>query len=404
MKLTAKNVHTLPLPSRKTDHIAWDTDLPGFGLRLREGGSRTLVFQYKAGKQQRRVNLGAVTAVNFEKVRKVAQTLYHRVKIGEDPASDKANAKIKAAETLAATIRLYLERQKGRLKPRSLIEVERHLLMHAKPLHTLPLAKIERRQIAARLAEIAQDSGAVTANRVRASLSAFFSWTIQAGMLDANPVTGTAREPEKSRDRVLSANEIKQIWNALSDDHFGSIIKLLLLTGARANEIAALRWEEIHDDMVVLPAERTKNGRAHIIPLAPPARAILAAQSRRSTAADQPRELVFGIGEGAFAGWGKCREQLNQRIERTAGRPLDHWSPHDLRRTCATGMADLGIQPHVIEAVLNHVSGHRAGVAGIYNRATYSAEKRQALDRWADHIMAIVEGRETNITQLRREA
>ena len=390
MKLTAKNVHTLPLPRGKADYIAWDDDVPGFGLRLREGGSRTLVFQYKAGNQQHRINLGVVSAVNFEAARKTVKNLYHRVKLGEDPASDKADAKIKAAETLAATIKLYLERQKGRLKPRSLVEIERHLLIHAKPLHSLTLTKIERRTIASRLAEIARDSGAVTANRVRASLSAFFSWAIQAGMLDANPVTGTAREPEKSRDRVLSANEIKQIWDALSNDHFGSIIKLLLLTGARANEIAALRWDEVHDDMIVLPARRTKNGRAHIIPLAEPARAILAAQTRRVTADGQARDLVFGIGEGAFAGWGKCREQLNERIKKTAGRPLNHWTPHDLRRTCATSMADLGIQPHVIEACLNHISGHRAGVAGIYNRASYSAEKRQALDRWADHLLAIV--------------
>jgi integrase len=402
MKLTAKNAPTLPAPRGKADFIAWDDDVPGFGLRIRESGRRTLVFQYKVGDRQRRVNLGVVSALNFETARKTAKNLYHRVKLGEDPASDKADAKIRTAETLAATLKLYLERQKSRLRPRSLVEVERHLLVHAKPLHPLSLTKIERRTIASRLAEIARDSGAVTANRVRASLSAFFSWAIQAGMLDANPVTGTVREPERSRDRVLSANEIKQIWGALSDDHFGSIIKLLLLTGARANEIAALRWAEVHDDMIVLPAGRTKNSRAHIIPLAEPARAILAAQPRRLTATGQPRDLIFGIGEGAFAGWGKCREQLNERIEKMAGKPLDPWTPHDLRRTCATGMADLGIQPHVIEAVLNHVSGHRAGVAGIYNRATYSAEKRQALNRWAEHLMAIVEGRESNVTPLRR--
>jgi integrase len=405
MKLTAKNAHTLPLPSGKADYIAWDDDLPGFGLRLREGGSRTLVFQYKAGNQQHRMNLGAVSAVDFDKARKTAKSLYHRVKLGEDPASDKAEAKIKVAETLGATIKLYLARQKGRLKPRSLVEVERHLLVYVRPLHSLPLAKIERRTIASRLSEIAQDSGTVTANRVRASLSALCSWAIQAGMLDANPVTGTAREPERSRDRVLSANELKVIWNALADDHFGAIIKLLALTGARANEIAALRWDEVHDDMIVLPSERTKNSRAHIIPLSKPARAIIAAQPRRLDADGKPRGLIFGLGEGAFAGWGKSRQQLNEQILNKTGKSLNHWTPHDIRRSVATHMAEeITIPPHVIEAVLNHVSDHRAGVAGIYNRASYSAEKRQALDRWADHLMAIVEGRDSNIVTLQREA
>src|SRR5262249_60450903 len=127
------------------------------------------------------------------------------------------------------------------------------------------------------------------------------AWAIQEDIAEFNPVTGTGRAPEKSRDRVLSTTEINLIWNALPDDHFGAIIKLLALTGARANEIAALRWDEVHDNMIVLPAERTKNGRAHIIPLAEPARAILAAQPRRVTADGQARDLVFGIGEGAFA-------------------------------------------------------------------------------------------------------
>jgi integrase len=291
------------------------------------------------------------------------------------------------------------------VKPRSLVEIERHLLVHLRSLHSLPLAKIERRTIAARLFEIEQASGKRTRNSVRATLHAMYAWSIQEGMAEFNPVTGTSRAPEKSRDRVLSATEINVIWNALPDDHFGAIIKLLALTSARANEIAALRWEEVHDNMIVLPAERTKNSRSHVIPLSEPARAILAAQPRRANADGQTRELVFGFGAGGFAGWGKCRERLNERITKATGKALPHWTPHDLRRTAATMMAELGVQPHVIEAVLNHVSGHRAGVAGIYNRANYEREKTIALDLWADRLMAIVKGRKTNIvTRLRREA
>jgi integrase len=402
MKLTAKNVPTLPLPAGKSEQVYWDDDVPGFGLRLREGGSRTIIFQY--GPPTRKMKLGAVSAVDFEKARKTARSLYHRVQLGEDPASDKAEARVKLAETLEATIKLYLTRQKSRLKPRSLVEIERHLLVHLKPLHSLPLAKIERRTIASRLSEIERASGNRTRNMVRATLHAMYAWAIQEGMAEFNPVTGTSRAPEKSRDRVLSAAEIALIWNALPDDHFGAIIKLLALTGARASEIAALRWDEVRDGMILLPAERTKNSRSHIIPLSEPARAIIAAQPRRAIGDGKARELVFGFGEGAFAGWGKCRQRLNERIAAASGKALPHWTPHDLRRTAATMMAELGVQPHVIEAVLNHVSGHRAGVAGIYNRASYEREKTVALDLLAEHLIAIVKGRKSKVTPLRRKA
>jgi integrase len=402
MKLTAKNVHTLRLPSGKSEHVYWDDDVPGFGLRLRETGARRLIFQY--GRQPtRKMKLGAVSAVEFEKVRKTARSLYHRVQVGEDPARDVADAKVKMAETLGATIKLYLARQKGRVKPRSLVEIERHLLVHLRSLHSLPLAKIERRTIAARLSEIEQASGNRTRNSVRATLHAMYAWAIQEGMAEFNPVTGTSRAPEKSRDRVLSATEINLIWNALPDDHFGAIIKLLALTGARANEIAALRWNEVHDNMIVLPAERTKNSRSHVIPLSEPARAIVKAQPQRVNVDGKTRELIFGFGEGAFAGWGKCRKRLNERIKKITGKALPHWTPHDLRRTAATMMAELGVQPHVIEAVLNHVSGHRAGVAGIYNRASYEREKAVALDLLAEHLTATVKGSKSRVTLLRRK-
>src|SRR5262245_41742690 len=160
---------------------------------------------------------------------------------------------------------------------------------------------------------------------VRATLHAMYAWAIQEGMAEFNPVTGTSRAPEKSRDRVLSAKELRAVWNALPDDHFGAIIKLLALTGARANEIAALRWDEVHDNMIVLPAERTKNSRSHVIPLSEPARAIINAQDRRANTDGKTRELVFGFGEGAFAGWGKCRERLNERITNETGKAQPHW-------------------------------------------------------------------------------
>jgi integrase len=216
-------------------------------------------------------------------------------------------------------------------------------------------------------------------------------------LIDSNPVIGTARNQERPRDRVLEPAELRLIWSALGSDDFGNIIKLLALTGQRAGEIAGLRWSEVRDDLIVLPGERTKNHRLHTVPLTIAVWAILDAQPRRPG-----RDLVFGNGEGPFSGWSSCKERLDARIAAANGKALPHWTPHDLRRTAATMMAELGIQPHIVECVLNHASGFRAGVSGTYNRALYEPEKRQALDMWADHLLAIVESRSSNVTSLKR--
>jgi integrase len=155
-----------------------------------------------------------------------------------------------------------------------------------------------------------------------------------------------------------------------------------LLTGQRAAEIGSLRWDEIHDDHIELPSTRTKNKHPHSIPLSAPAKSML---DKLRLAG---RTYCFGRDRHGFAGWSLCKKRLDDRIAK-ANAPLMPWVTHDLRRTCATGMINLGIQPHVVEAVLNHV-GHKSGVAGIYNRATYDTEKREALKRWARHVLEIV--------------
>ena len=163
----------------------------------------------------------------------------------------------------------------------------------------------------------------------------------------------------------------------------------------RAGEIAELRWDEVGDKQIQLPANRTKNGRAHTIPLTEPTKIILSRFKRDG------RTCVFGRVDTGFNGWHNCKQALNARIA-AAGKSLAEWKPHDLRRTVATRMAELGVQPHIVEAVLNHVSGHKGGVAGIYNRATYDKEKREALNLWAEHVVATVEGRAATVVPLKR--
>jgi integrase len=394
MKLTVKSTGALKLAPGQSDFIAFDNDIPGFGLRLRDGGSRTWIFQYKLGSKQRRMVIGSAKAITAEKARELAGVLHAKVRLGRDPAAAKAASIARAANDLGELVRRYLEHQKGELRPRSYVEVERHLARNAKALHGMPVSSIDRRTIADRLNLIAKESGAVTANRTRACLSAAFSWAMREGLAEANPVAGTGKREERARDRVLSDQEIKTIWDALEDDRFGAIVKLLTLTGQRKNEIAGLRWSEIDFDagLISLPAERTKNARPHQIPMSAAVAAILRAQPRAG-------EFVFGGVGGAFSGWSRSKDILDGRLPAMAP-----WVIHDLRRTCATRMADIGIAPHVVEAVLNHVSGHKGGIAGVYNRALYVAEKAQALDRWADHVAAILDGRKSNVTELRRPA
>jgi integrase len=396
MKLTAQNVQNLKLKAGETDVIHWDDELPGFGVRLRESGSRNFIYQYRVGTKQRRITLGAV-AIGLVKARETAKDLHAKIRLGADPAAETIQARHDATQTFGDISKLYLADKASSMRVRSFGNIERHLTDHAKPLHRLQLTKVTRGDIKTLLGGVAKTRGEVTANRVQTSISTFFAWCVEHGRTDANPCMGITKYKEQSRDRVLESWELRAIWNSLGDDHFGSIVKLLALTGQRQGEIAGLRWDEIRGDTIELPAERVKNNRHHTVPLSGPARAIIHAQHHIVG-----RDLIFGIGQGPFNGWSNSMDRLNDRIEEQLGKRLEHWTPHDLRRTAATMMADIGVQPWHIEAVLNHASGHKAGVAGIYNRSSYAREKRQALELWADKLMAIVEGRDSNVIPMRQ--
>ena len=247
----------------------------------------------------------------------------------------------------------------------------------------MPIRNVTRADVAAQLGHIAKDSGPFASNRARAALSAFFSWAIGEGLVGATPVLGTNKATEEiSRDRVLSAVELSAAWKEAGNGDYAAIVRLLILTGQRREEVGGMLWSEIDTKAAVwaIGAERTKNGLAHAVPLSALTLTALSNIERR-----EGRDLVFGAGDGAFQGWSNAKTALDKRLsDRLAGDvqsppTADHpqlkpWRLHDIRRTVATGMADIGIQPHVIEAVLNHVSGHKAGVAGVYNRASYAAE------------------------------
>jgi integrase len=406
MKLTTTTIRSLALPAGVQDRTYFDDDLPGFGVRVRAGGSRTYVIQYKFGTKHRRMPLGAVSAIELGKARSTAKDLLAAVRLGRDPAGEKLEQRQKVSTAFGSLLPRFLARQRSRLKPRSYQETERHLLVHAKPLHGFGVEKIDRRTIAIRLAELEQN-GPAAANRARASLSAYFAWLLREGILETNPVLNTNRAIETgARSRVLTDDELAMIWRALGDDQYSTIIKLLCLLGARRDEIASMCWSEIDLDraVITLPPERTKNRREHLIPLAPTAVAILQAQPRRFNSDGSPRDLVFGRGARGWQDWSGSKADLDARIQATRSEPIANWRLHDFRRSMSTVMHEqLHIMPHVVEACLAHVSGHKAGVAGVYNVAAYLDLRRIALEKWSDHVTSLVTGKPpATVVQLRR--
>ena len=391
VKLTAANIRTLTLPPGVNDKVFFEEDLPGFGLRVRASGVHSWMVQYAIGGRTRRIVLGLLTALDPGRARATAQKLLAKVRLGDDPAAEKQQAKAAATDTFGALLPRFLKHQMARLRPRSYTETVRHLQINTKPLHSMPIEAVSRRTIAERLAKIEEDTGVVTRNRVRSSLSAYFTWLACEGYLDANPVAFTNQAEEKARDRVLSDEELLIIWRALDDDQFGTIIKLLILTGARRNEIGGLTWDEVSPTLplITLPPARTKNGREHLIPLSEPALAIVKGLPRRTTVDGAPQEHVFGNGQG-YQNWSRGKAELDARLA-AAGHDLEHWTLHDFRRSVSTALHDrFGVPPHVVEVLLGHAGGHKGGVAGTYNKAIYLEERRRALEAWGDHIMALV--------------
>jgi integrase len=386
MKFTQRAIDAEALPPGKADKILFDDALAGFGLRLREGGTRMFIVQYKLGSKHRRMTLGSTAALKLEAARIRAGEILAAVRAGRDPAGEKTEAKARAGDIFEPMARRYLAHQRAHLRPRSYTAAEMYLLSHFKPLHGLAVARIDRRTVAARLSEIATSNGPAAADRARATLSAFFVWMGREGIVEANPVAMTNRHAVAGgRERVLSGDELAEVWRAAGDGIYGTVIRLLILTGQRREEIAGLQWSEIKfaAKTIELPAERVKNGRPHDVPLSDRAMQMLRAVPQRLDGG-----LVFGI-----KGFSVPKRALDSRIavaRREAGiEPMKPWVIHDLRRSLATGMGDqLKVAPHVVEAMLNHVSGHKKGVAGVYNKAIYWEERRAALCAWADYVLA----------------
>jgi integrase len=403
LKLDAKTTAGLALAKGRAEEFAWDTELEGFGLRLRRRSDgrllRTWAAQYRADGHTRRITIGGADKVTPGEAREAARKILARVALGHDPQGEKQAKRQQAAHIVRSTVAAYLEAKQSEWRPVSLRITKLYLLTgpYFRPLHPLAISAVTRTDVATCIRAIARKHSTATAAAARRALSAFFAWAIADGLIGdgSNPVDGSHRPADPTpRDRVLAAAELVAIWNACGDDEHGRIMRLLILLGSRRQEVGGMRWSELNLEAGTwtLPAGRSKNRRAHTIALPAAALAII-----KSVPQQAGRDCLFGDrADDGFTSWSNSKVELDRRLAGAV-----NWKLHDVRRTVATHMADIGIEPHVIEACLNHYSGHRRGVAGVYNRSNYERAVTAALARWSEHVLALVEGRESNVVTLR---
>jgi integrase len=356
----------------KPGQTVWDAKLPGFGAR-RQTKCVSYFVKYRLAGVQKFATLGRYPGpITLDEARKKAKAILGQAANGIDSVAPKG-------DSVGAVIDEYLAYAAKSLRPESLRHTQAYLRGHWSMLHRLPIVAVKRRDVARGLAEIEQAHSSIVAARARTALSALFSYAIRQGHeLQSNPVVGTSRPATNGdRTRVLSEIEIAAVWRACDDSDFGRIIRLLILTGQRRNEIGMLRWSEVETtekgSFIRLPPSRTKNNREHIVPLSPLAATMLPPRL-------EGRDWVFGNGSG-FSGYSNPKAVLDERSG------VRSWVIHDCRRSFATLMGEkLGVLPHIIEAVLNHQSGTKAGIVGVYQRSRYLEECRAALSAWAEYI------------------
>lgn len=394
-RITKQSVDALVGAPKET--FLWDDQLRGFGLRATPNGARSYVFQYRMGGREarsRRYTIGRHGSPwTPQTARKEAERIAMMVQQKVDPVQADHERRRQAVDLafdayVETFVDLYL---KKRWKQWSLGAGV--LRREAVPvLKKKPLPQIKRSDLSA-IWDRLQDRPAV-ARLTHATLRKLFRWASSRGDLDRSPLEGVEPPPAvPSRDRVLSDDELVAVWSGaeMIGGPFEGLIKLLLLTGQRRDEVASLSWAELDrkERVWLLPATRAKNQTPHLVPLAPPAIAVL-----DEVAGNEPwpaRGLVFSTtGNTPVSGFSKIKRRLDEHMSAALGEEPRDWRLHDVRRTVATGLQRLGVRFEVTEAVLNHKSGSRSGIAGVYQRYDWADEKRAALENWGEKIQSIL--------------
>lgn len=408
MKFTQRSIETAACPVGKKDVLLFDDDTRGFGLRVTSAGGKTFLAQYQATGGKRRVPLGAFGVLTIDQARKAAKGILGAAALGGDPVAERrakdaaaARAKAESEFTFCRMIEAWAAAREGDRRPSYLNIAKAHLLRNLPGWLDRPAAEITLAEAVRLLDELKETKGTVTANRTLAYARAAYSWAVQRQRLPLNPLRGIERPGrETPRERLLNAAELGAIWRGC--DRLGPAIagcvRMMMLTVQRRNEVASMRWAEFDDlsnpTIWLLPSARAKNGRAHVVHLSEPARAIIRSMPRivgnpfvfASTAARANAQKPVT----AFS---YAKDEIVAGIAAGGGSVSD-WTFHDFRRAGVTALADMGFAPHVCDRLLNHVTGSIQGVAAVYQRAEFMPERKKALDAWAEFLMAGAERRQ----------
>ncbi|WOF44676.1 tyrosine-type recombinase/integrase [Sphingopyxis indica] len=369
--LTAKTLEALkPKAKRYEVH---DLHCPGMSVRVSAQGQKVFTVKFRYGLEQKRMKLGVYPRISLATAREKAIDILRQVDEGIDPTKRRRTANMKVENICREFIRLHaMPRNKSWREAERILERE-----FVGTFGQRDIREIKRFDVLEIMDAAVARGSTYQANRIHSNMRKLFNWCVERGILDASPINGLKPlTKEESRDRVLEDNEIVRLLRACRNDvyPFRQFVPMLLATAQRRGELAEMRWSEVDLDarQWVIPAERSKNGKPHVVPLSAYALAVLD---------EVPRFLecdyVFTTTRRSpVSGFSKMLRRLSE------GSQTSGWRLHDLRRTAASGMARLGLAPHVVEKVLNHISGTISGVAAVYNRYGYDQEKRDALEQW----------------------
>ena len=374
------------LPASATDMVYWDAGCPGFGVKVTPLGRKVFIVLYRTGgtgSRLRKYTIGSYGRVTLHQARIAAEKVFAAKLDGRDPAAEKRDAKRRAAtdrvdDLLETFITQHLSQN------RSVREISRLLRREfGEPWAGRSVHDISKRDVIDVVSGIIQRGAPAAANKALKSIKTFMSWCVGRAILDRSPADGIPLPgKEIARDRLLDDMELTKVILAARKISvpYGGIVELLALTGQRREEVAQMAWEEL--DLAqrhwTIPKPRTKNKKAHIVHLSDQAIAVLKRQNRQGA-------FVFCLlGGKPFQEFSKAKREL----DRLSG--VSDWRIHDLRRTCVSGMARLGIAPHVADKVLNHQAGTISGVAAVYQRHKFMTERKEALERWGKHVASVL--------------
>ena len=421
IKINKREVDAIPIPATGKVYV-FDADIKGFGVVVTSTGVRSYFVQYRPGvggrnAAKRRYTIGKHGSPwTPDTARTEAKRILGLAAEGKDPAGEKQTVRHREGTLINDVFLIYLDRY-AKVRQKSWRETERVFDLDVLPrMGGKDIADVGRLDIV-NLIDAVSDRGPIMANRTLAYVRKFFNWTIERGYITASPCAGI-KPPgvAKARERSLDDDELAEVWKAAETlgDLWMPWVKLLILTAQRREEVVGMQWSELdlEKGILALPGARTKNKRAHEVPLVKTACDLLLGRPHVTTIDPVTKKeiqspFVFTTtGRTAVSGLSKVKMRIDiaiaaarvKALKEAGGNPDDvkampGWCWHDLRRTATTGMARLGIHPHVADAILNHKTGSIQGVAAIYNRHAYTEERRRALEAWERHVLGLVTGK-----------